>query len=442
MMQSNEAKAIFCDAGDRESGVECAHCGLAVERGAPIAQCIQCATVHHRKCWDLRGWCGSYVCQPGRRELATIAQPTAGAWKISSDELSRAIPLPPPRPPFSAAGAPMFDPRPPLSDKRSKMAIATLIVALLGIPLFGVITGVVAIILGAVAISTIARTRQRGMKMAIIGLLLGVVDIIGWAVAIAVLWTPHAPVLVRRPEMELDPAALKTVDPGIADAMRANVVISTTYRLSERMGSGVILKIDPRKGVAHIVTNRHVIDGAYTGADSDGTALPTDELQVRMLGRGRASGKVVWMAPDAIDLAIITVDLKDTAEVRVAKFPAPMAPKIGDACFAVGNPHALGWSLSPGSISQIRRWDGDLIVIQTTAPINSGNSGGGLYDKAGNLIGINTWTEDKHISEGIGFAISIENLLRLAPREMLQLQKLDAEKPPTTETTLPEKVLQ
>jgi serine protease Do len=54
-------------------------------------------------------------------------------------------------------------------------------------------------------------------------------------------------------------------------------------------------------------------------------------------------------------------------------------------------------------------------VIQTQAAINPGNSGGGLYDKEGYLIGINTWTSDKSISEGIGFAIAMESLLELVP---------------------------
>jgi S1-C subfamily serine protease len=68
-------------------------------------------------------------------------------------------------------------------------------------------------------------------------------------------------------------------------------------------------------------------------------------------------------------------------------------------------------------------------VIQTTAPINSGNSGGGLYSKEGFVIGINTWTEDKQVSEGIGFAIALDCLIRFAPRELLHAA------PPTTATT-------
>ncbi len=47
--------------------------------------------------------------------------------------------------------------------------------------------------------------------------------------------------------------------------------------------------------------------------------------------------------------------------------------------------------------------------------MNPGNSGGGLYDKSGTLIGINTWTNDKRSSEGLGFAIALDSLLELDP---------------------------
>ena len=57
-------------------------------------------------------------------------------------------------------------------------------------------------------------------------------------------------------------------------------------------------------------------------------------------------------------------------------------------------------------------------VIQTQAAINPGNSGGGLYDQDGYLIGINTWTADKSVSEGIGFAIALDELLELAPPQL------------------------
>ena len=59
----------------------------------------------------------------------------------------------------------------------------------------------------------------------------------------------------------------------------------------------------------------------------------------------------------------------------------------------------------------------ELKVIQTSAAINPGNSGGGLYDKLGRLIGINTWTKDKRMAEGLSFAITFTTLLELAPAE-------------------------
>ena len=54
-------------------------------------------------------------------------------------------------------------------------------------------------------------------------------------------------------------------------------------------------------------------------------------------------------------------------------------------------------------------------MIQTSTAINAGNSGGGLYDKQGHLVGVNTWTQDKRVAEGLSFAISFQTLLELVP---------------------------
>jgi serine protease Do len=92
--------------------------------------------------------------------------------------------------------------------------------------------------------------------------------------------------------------------------------------------------------------------------------------------------------------------------------------KVGETVFAIGNPHRLGWTHTQGVISQMRTQEFDshqVRVIQTQAAINPGNSGGGLYDHDGFLLGINTWTADKSVSEGIGFAIALDSLLELAP---------------------------
>ena len=86
--------------------------------------------------------------------------------------------------------------------------------------------------------------------------------------------------------------------------------------------------------------------------------------------------------------------------------------------FSIGNPHHLGWTHTRGVISQLRlhrRGSRTVRIIQTDTAINPGNSGGGLFDKDGMLIGINTWTNDKRVSEGLSFAIALVSFLSLDP---------------------------
>ena len=110
-------------AGEREAGVMCPHCQTDIARGAEVAQCTRCGTVHHRGCWEGRAGCGSYDCAPGRRQAAPNVEtgvvdavhipdpmpsaPAGPAWTITAEELNNAVPLPPPRDPF----APQFQPK-------------------------------------------------------------------------------------------------------------------------------------------------------------------------------------------------------------------------------------------------------------------------------------------------------------------------------------------
>ncbi|NQT40981.1 MAG: trypsin-like serine protease, partial [Planctomycetes bacterium] len=92
----------------------------------------------------------------------------------------------------------------------------------------------------------------------------------------------------------------------------------------------------------------------------------------------------------------------------------------------------LGWTHTQGAISQFRIQGHGLRrirVIQTSTAINQGNSGGGLYDAQGDLIGINTWTQDKRVSEGLNFAIALSSLLELDPPPLRFAAQPDAAKP-------------
>jgi S1-C subfamily serine protease len=116
-------------------------------------------------------------------------------------------------------------------------------------------------------------------------------------------------------------------------------------------------------------------------------------------------------------LALLSCRL-DPSEVAAAHWDKDQTPQIGDAGFAIGNPHGLGWTHSAGQLSQVRRRQSGLFsyrVIQSTAALNPGNSGGGLYDQQGRLIGINSLTGDKRVAEGLGFSIAFPTLLELLP---------------------------
>ena len=111
---------------------------------------------------------------------------------------------------------------------------------------------------------------------------------------------------------------------------------------------------------------------------------------------------------------------------RAAEWKPDTEPIVGSEVFTVGNPEHLDWTHTRGSISQLRsanarRWQ--IHVIQTDAALNHGNSGGGLYDKSGTLIGINTWIAGDRATKGSAFSIALRSLLELNPPGLHQPAK-------------------
>ncbi len=389
-----------------------------------VAVCSRCGATHHEECWQQHG-CGSYDCAPASRSPAELPD---NSLRVTFDQLESA-PLPPPRiPGMSVLGYPTAEhaffesersgpPRP-----TSRTTIAAFVVALLGIPLFGFITGLLAMLLGVIALVG-RRPRQRGVVLASLAILIGLADFLGWTFY---LLRDHplmdgGPAMVAE-EFELDADDFRDQPPPIARALLSNVLIEVESAgmrglLGHGLGSGVILDI--RDGMALILTNRHVVDPQFHegGKQAENPGLPTAKVTVKMIGQPRLPGTVLWMAPLGIDLALLNVP-STAKEITQACWIAKPKLQIGSRVFAVGNPHGLGWSHSGGQVSQIRKQTAglrDVKVIQTTAAINPGNSGGGLYDDEGRLIGINTWTQDKRFAEGLGFAISFQTFLELVP---------------------------
>jgi S1-C subfamily serine protease len=82
---------------------------------------------------------------------------------------------------------------------------------------------------------------------------------------------------------------------------------------------------------------------------------------------------------------------------------------VGQNVFAVGNPKGLELTMSAGLVSSLRRnTAGQLVLIQTSAAISGGSSGGGLFDAQGNLVGLTTLGSVTGDAQNLNFAIPAE----------------------------------
>lgn len=183
----------------------------------------------------------------------------------------------------------------------------------------------------------------------------------------------------------------------VAKVKNSVVEITTTTTsnygtMTAGAGSGVIIHAD---GI--IVTNNHVIEGA-------------SKVYVRLTNGNTYEASVRGTDEDG-DIAVIKIDPKET--LTVAKLGYSGALVEGEEVLAIGNPLGeLGGTVTDGIISQVEREisvDGmTMTLLQTNAAINSGNSGGGLFNMAGELIGVVNAKYSAAGVEGLGFAIPVD----------------------------------
>ena len=159
-------------------------------------------------------------------------------------------------------------------------------------------------------------------------------------------------------------------------------------------GTGIVLTRD-----GYIITNAHVIEGAARAE-----VLLNNDLSYE--------AKLVGISPEE-DLAVLKVEATDLIP---AEFGDSFSVKVGDEVSALGNPLGYRMTLTPGIISSVDRElevDGNRMhLLQTSAPINFGNSGGALFNDRGQVIGVTAVkivTEDGS-TEGLGFAIPMERV--------------------------------
>lgn len=168
-------------------------------------------------------------------------------------------------------------------------------------------------------------------------------------------------------------------------------------------GSGFVIRPD-----GHIITNYHVIEAAYqNGLEvkvflNDGTEHHADILGVEMDN----------------DIAVLKIDAENLSAVALGDSDAM---SVGEMVYALGNPLGeLTYTMTTGSISALNReirvdsQNRTIKMFQIDAAVNSGNSGGPLFDDHGKVIGIITAKYQASGIEGLGFAIPINDAIHIA----------------------------
>ena len=179
------------------------------------------------------------------------------------------------------------------------------------------------------------------------------------------------------------------------------------------IGSGVLISADGK-----IATAAHVVH-------------TMNEIMVEFLGEDPVPARVISSEPRA-DISIIQAEVVPRDAV-VAKLIDSDPVLVGDPVFIVGAPYGLSHSLSAGIISA--RWEPNTVTkdfplaefFQTDAVINTGNSGGPMFSRAGNLIGIVSHNIRKSGgSEGLGFVVTANTVRTLLLEKNRRFYGLDA----------------
>ena len=196
-----------------------------------------------------------------------------------------------------------------------------------------------------------------------------------------------------------------TVIAQVANAM-ADSVVTISSEVSDEMGSGeatgtgVVLTAD-----GEILTNAHVVEGATT-------------VKVRFAGETEPRSAQVLASDPGNDLALLKIE---GVGFKPAVFAQVGSARVGDPVVAIGYALDLdgGPSVTSGIISALKRTiitDSGALngLIQTDAPISSGNSGGPLVNLRGEVVGINTAvarSDAGSAASNIGFSIAVDEIV-------------------------------
>lgn len=196
---------------------------------------------------------------------------------------------------------------------------------------------------------------------------------------------------------------------------------TSTYGVQDQLisqGSGVVIS----EG-GYILTNCHVIE--------DGTAYQI------LMPSGEKVDAILCGSDDSMDLAVLKVDDEAAKQLIPVDIGDVEELKVGSTAIAIGNPggETLANTVTAGIVSALERTSvsennssRSISYIQHDAAINSGNSGGGLFNYKGELIGINTLKMSGTSTsganyEGLGFAIPVSTAYEIA-QDLIQYGKV------------------
>ena len=200
--------------------------------------------------------------------------------------------------------------------------------------------------------------------------------------------------------------------PALQQTLLSTVSIISNFSSSPAAGSGVIYSIDKAKGDAYIITNYHVVYSKSSGVCKN--------ISVYLFGmelEGYAIPATFVGGSNNYDVAVLKItgsDVIKNSYARAVTFGNSDGVHIFDNVYAVGNPEGFGIAATNGMISVVSeelKLDGangkeiSLRVIRVDAAVNGGNSGGGLYDDQGKLIGIVCAKRIGDDIDNIGYAI-------------------------------------
>ena len=231
----------------------------------------------------------------------------------------------------------------------------------------------------------------------------------------------ETPVVNETQFVDLSTDKVELYNEAVKSVVRVEVSISSS---STNLGTGVVYKKEG--GYAYILTNAHVL------SDSNGNKY--ENIHVVFHDYSKAKGTYIGVDRER-DIAVFSV--KDTESCTVAKIVAKDTDVvIGESVFAIGNPQGEYFSMTDGIISNNRlktsttyiskNGSSEVHVYNSTATINSGNSGGPLFNSKGEVVSINSMHPSSDSYRNFNYSIPINYFIKVANSLVKNMQYKEA----------------